>query len=215
MSHASWMASRPESVTQQHRPTRSKQPLAAKKTPPASRLDISSACLFYSFNKQNKLNLPVSLIFLATTRFYITTRSFTFRRTSGNPIPPHVKVFFSIMLAVKFVWASFPSFVRTSFSHFLLTMVSPLSYVRLCETVVLKMVSAVTLSTLPVKSIAVFLFFFLFFGGWYFPHFVHCLLFFAVTSRYTPVLISLTSVAVTDLISLANQCPPPSDLATH
>ena len=40
--------------------------------PPTSRPDISSACLFYLFNKQNKLNLIVSLIFLATTRLYIT-----------------------------------------------------------------------------------------------------------------------------------------------
>ena len=43
--------------------------------PPASRPDISSACLFYLFNKQNKLNLLVSLIFLATTRLYITSFS--------------------------------------------------------------------------------------------------------------------------------------------
>ena len=40
--------------------------------PPANRPNISSACLFYLFNKQNKLNLLVSLICLATTRLYIT-----------------------------------------------------------------------------------------------------------------------------------------------
>ena len=35
-------------------------------------LNISSACLFYLFNKQNKLNLLVCFIFLATTHLYIT-----------------------------------------------------------------------------------------------------------------------------------------------
>ena len=39
--------------------------------PTVSRSDISFACLFYSFNKRNKLNLLVGLIFLATTRLYI------------------------------------------------------------------------------------------------------------------------------------------------
>ena len=49
-------------------------------------------------------------------------------------------VFFSIMLAVKFMWASFSGFVRASFFPFRWAMVSPLSYVCLCETIVLKMV---------------------------------------------------------------------------
>ena len=40
--------------------------------PTATWPDISSTCLFHLFNKQNKLNLLVSLIFLATTRSYIT-----------------------------------------------------------------------------------------------------------------------------------------------
>ena len=53
------------------RPVQSNR-LLPNRQPPASRPDISSACLFYSFNKQNKLNLLVSLIFLATTRLYIT-----------------------------------------------------------------------------------------------------------------------------------------------
>ena len=39
---------------------------------PSNRPDILFACLFHLFNKQNKLNLLVSLIFLATTRLYIT-----------------------------------------------------------------------------------------------------------------------------------------------
>ena len=43
--------------------------------PPVSQPDISSTCLFYLFNKQNKLNLHVGLIFLATTRLYITSRN--------------------------------------------------------------------------------------------------------------------------------------------
>ena len=46
--------------------------LSPNRQPPVSRPYMSSACLFYLFNKQNKLNLLVSLIFLATTRLYIT-----------------------------------------------------------------------------------------------------------------------------------------------
>ena len=51
---------------------------------PASQPDISSACLFYLFNKQNKLNLLVSLIFLATTRLYITLMSEAFSKRIMN-----------------------------------------------------------------------------------------------------------------------------------
>ena len=50
--------------------------LSPNRQPPASRPDISFACLFYSFNKQNKLNCLVSLIFLATIRLYITFASY-------------------------------------------------------------------------------------------------------------------------------------------
>ena len=46
--------------------------LSLNRQPPSSRPDILSACLFYLFNIQNKLNLLVSLIFLATTCLYIT-----------------------------------------------------------------------------------------------------------------------------------------------
>ena len=49
--------------------------LSPKRQPPSARSVISSACLFYLFNKQNKLNLLVILIFLATTRLYITLAS--------------------------------------------------------------------------------------------------------------------------------------------
>ena len=46
--------------------------LSPNRQPSVSQPDISSACLFYLFNKQNKLNLFVSVIFLATARLYIT-----------------------------------------------------------------------------------------------------------------------------------------------
>ena len=51
--------------------------------PPASRPDILSACLSYSFSKQNKLNL-VSLIFLATTRLYTTLVSEAYSKRNMN-----------------------------------------------------------------------------------------------------------------------------------
>ena len=63
----SWPPAVAESVTRQHRQTRTKQPLATEQInacQPA--IYISFACLFYLFNKQNKLNFLVSLIFLAT-----------------------------------------------------------------------------------------------------------------------------------------------------
>ena len=56
--------------------------LSPNRHPPVSQPDISSVCLFYLFNEQNKLNLLVSLIFLATTRLYITERSFFPKRSS-------------------------------------------------------------------------------------------------------------------------------------
>ena len=52
--------------------------------PPVNQPDISFACLFYLFNKQNKLNLLVSLIFLATTRLYITLMSEAYSKRKMN-----------------------------------------------------------------------------------------------------------------------------------
>ena len=54
-----------------------------------SQQDISSACLFYLFNKQNKLNLLVSLIFLATTRLYITLLIQKNQCYSANRVQPY------------------------------------------------------------------------------------------------------------------------------
>ena len=68
----SWIPTVAESVTWQHHQTRSKQPLAADLITARQPARYSIRLFIFLFNKRNKLNLLVSLIFLATTRLYIT-----------------------------------------------------------------------------------------------------------------------------------------------